>query len=294
MRQLPLVIICVLSLGLIMAGTDGHESTARQWRVQTTRLTPGADPDQRGTIDVSVSDLSDHSEFVLSAQTYAATIVQTKIVLDKLIVIAKSDGLYSAMIFSLPGRIQVDYLIGYDMSLLGDRWVVYVEYYPNHSQAVPTDVVLIYDLRLDAAQNRSYSLRSVSDSVSVAQRSGLPVFPTVNRQELSYNNLGPTPKDSRLVLPGTFCLLNHRWLVFIASTDGEYSSQHRFIVEIDISRGARQAAIVERNFPPDVIKELKAGGNIDVSGIQAIGHDSVQINFPAGQYSRNSIVIPVP
>jgi hypothetical protein len=52
--------------------------------------------------------------------------------------------------------------------------------------------------------------------------------------------------------------------------------------------------IVEKNFPPDLLKELRAGENIDVDGIEAVGHEAVRMNFPAGQYSRSSIIVPVP
>lgn len=287
--------ICILLLACMLTvlalGTSLAE--VKRWAVQGSTLRSGNHPGE-SVVEISVKDLANGSLFTLTSEMDATHIVETAIAHDKLIVVGK-DNVDSAAIFDLEKRKLIDKLVGYGITLLGNRWIVYVEYYPNHVfGAFPSDVVLVYDLSLDPAQNRPYRPSVSETQWSLAQKAGIPVFPEANHADLSYDNIHERENETRLILRNTFCLVADRWLVFVGSTAGEYPAQRRYIVEVDLSKGPQNAPVLTKDFPTSLTETIKAGDNIQVTGIEAQGSNAVWVKLASGSYPDRGITISIP
>lgn len=286
--------ICALLVFAAVAACAADTRQQVRWKVESYRQESGADDKARSVIYVSVRDVVGNSSFVLRSETYATKIKEVTTVGQRLIVIGQNDRFDTAIIFALPEHSKIDDIVGYGIALLNERWLAYVEYYPNHVfDAFPTDVVLLYDLSLTPDQNRAYDPQLIRDPWMAAQRSGLPVFPENNHERLSYENIEPVENATDLVIRNTFCLVGDRWLVFAASTDGGYSEQRRYLVEIDISKGPRQAVILKKEFPREVLETLQPGRNIEVTAITPAGPHGARVVLGGGE-RPSTVLVPVP
>lgn len=163
-------------------------------------------------------------------------------------------------------------LMYYPAFSLDNRFVVYVGQYPRFlpQNAVPTDIVKVYDFEQSPSENRvnpeKHGIRDV----------GIPVFPeedaaTFNENFLVYD------KERRVysISPPFLWLNNQQQIVFIVNDDsqgkeGEYAN---FLVLLDLQDGLRHPHIVRKRIDsslssafrdgitdPIVVKELAEDG----------------------------------
>jgi hypothetical protein len=212
-------------------------------------------------------------------------------------VIIGDSGYYGyVVILDLQDQQVIDRIIGYSPELLGNRWLVFVEWYPNHLFAqYPIDVVLLYDLQLSPSENRKEPGTKSIESIDWMTKAGTPVYPEKNLVNGLYKNVTNDISDTWKVITDTFVLLPGNRLVFVGARGEQFTEQTRFLVMIELNDIKTQKKLTVESISVD---DLGIHGNsnepIVITGLQVVNDSKVRISFPKNRYDKDSVIIQLP
>lgn len=271
----------LLAFGLLAPNLVASETT---WKVDKVSLAPGSNLTGRLTVGLSRGSTA----FEITAEVRLTAVADYFVFRDRLVVLGDLGRASGVVIFDLANRKALDSFGCWEARRISDSWIASVEWYPEHGQRWPTDVVLIYDLDKTPAQNRLRS--ATSESIAV----GIPVYPSANAVQESYRNVAPSAElASRIIGAPYFILLPSRWLVFVAAQEGgDYSTMEDHLVVVDLSHGLIRPPAREVEIPTGAF--TKTGKNpkmIHIDAMEAVGEQSVRLLLPKSEYGISSEVV---
>lgn len=210
------------------------------WKIDKVSLAPESDLVGRLTVGLS----KDTTTFEITSEVRLTALRDHFVVRDRLVVIGEvgEQGRASGVvIFDLTNRKLLDWFVCWEATRVSESWIAFVEWYPEHGERWPTDVVSVYDLDKSPSQNRVGKVKLPFTPPSIADASvavGIPVYPHANAVDESYANLAPSAESAIRVLGAPyFLLLPSRWLVFVAVQGKDYPSSQNRLVVVDLSHG---------------------------------------------------------
>lgn len=281
-----------LALGLLSLRLAVSEGV---WKVDKVILTPESDVVGRLTVGLSRDDTA----FEITSEIRLSAVRDHFVFRDRLVVIGdvgEPGRASGVVIFDLADRKLLDWFVCWEPTRISESWIASVEWYPEHGERWPTDVVLVYDLDRSPVQNRvgKVTLPFAPPPITGAPVAvGIPVYPPANAIDGSYTNVAASAESATRVLGSPyFLLLPSRWLVFVAAQGRDYPSSQNHLVVVDLSHGllsppARSIPIPREGF-------TKAGRNprmIQVDRMEAAGEHSVRLFLPESEYGIGSEVV---
>jgi hypothetical protein len=178
---------------------------------------------------------------------------------------------------------------------IASRWLVYVEFYLDRSYVDFNHVVLAYDLHSDPIGNRIGDARAEripAAPTEVPQRVGLPLFPSRNVQERSYENLAQDRLSSVRVLVHAGFAFDGQRLAFIACQGEVFPTSWNTLAVIDVSTGLHRPHVSTVPIPRHVLKEPGENPNfIKVDKIESVAPDVVRLFVPKTEYGIASFTV---
>jgi hypothetical protein len=265
------------------------------WKIDKVSLAPESDLVGRLTVGLS----KDTTTFEITSEVRLTALSDHFVVRDRLVVVGEvgEHGRASGVvIFDLTNRKLLDWFVCWEATRVSESWIAFVEWYPEHGERWPTDVVLVYDLDKSPSQNRVGKVKLPFTAPSIADASvaaGIPVYPYANAVEESYANLAPSAESAIRVLGAPyFLLLPSRWLVFVAVQGKDYPSSQNRLVVVDLSHGLRRCTAKTVDIPREGF--TKYGRNpkmIQIDRMEAVGEHSVRLFLPESEYGVGSEVV---
>jgi hypothetical protein len=270
----------------------GADASAR-WTLQLTPRISHA----RGnnTLIASIADNKKHDTFKLTTDIILSSVEEAFIVGNKLAVLGDAGKTQAVVIFDLSKRKEADWYFCYEPQRLDySSLIAYVEYYPSHSNAETTDVVLVYDLQKTPRENRLLPVavlppRRHDYPVAV----GIPIFPAYNAQHKSYDNTVEDSDDVHNILgPPFFLMLSSKRLIFLESLTLP-SGITNDVVAVNLSHGLvdspiRIAAIPRKSFASGAPQAIQA------TGMKEEQPFVVSLQIPISKYGVSSVLVPIP
>jgi hypothetical protein len=220
---------------------------------------------------------------------------------NKLAVLGNASNSGAVVIFDLAQRRLLDWFYCYEPQQVNSDWIAYVEWYPNHTPDITTDVVLLYDLAKTPQQNRieQETTTTIPPPESARPtRVGIPIYPELNARKETYNNIIGEHGDVRLVLGGPgFVSMPHDRIVFIAFAQpgGDASMMSDQIIVVDLSKGIREGIIESVPIPVNSLpKPPERPDFVRVTGIETVAPDKLRLQVPKDQYGIENILVALP
>lgn len=129
---------------------------------------------------------------------------------EKLALLGKASNTDAVAVFDLKSGNELDWFYCYAPQRVWENCIAFVEWYPNHTPELTTDVVLIYDLGISPYANRiDNSAAKVLPPIKKTGRQtrvGVPIFPESNVTHGTCTNVVEDQKQVHLISGGTgFC-----------------------------------------------------------------------------------------
>jgi len=271
------------------------------WRLEAVVLTPAKEGDSVFT--ASIASTAGSGGFELSDHVVLDKISDAYISGDKLVLLGRAGQVSAVEMFDLVRRAKLDWFYCYVPRRITDNWIEYVEFYPSHMYtAVPTDVVLVYDLAKTPQENRLEKVPGEripalpSDSPAHV---GMPIYPEMNARMRSYTNVVEVESAARGVLGEPLVMLPSNMLVFKCS-DGpgpDATSRRDYLVAVDLSRGLDNPPNRMIDIPKEKLRRGGTGPSVEMTvgaKMEAVSPTAVRLVYPAGKYAVDSVVVEVP
>jgi hypothetical protein len=274
-------------LGLLMLKPCGTGIYARiQEQSKITDLAVERGPQTLtadGTLTLTIEGGGGRS--TLQIPTFIHRVVQSSTVQDKAVIVGDSGGFAETIVLDLTRRSIVSRSIGYGTQLLQKRWLVSVEWYPNHvfPPQYPTDIVLVRDLEKDQVpkvETAGITLRQLIEGA------GSPVFPLGRK---GYDNIQQGDDTINRIARNTFAMLHDEQLCFVSShgPDGSPQTQELAIVSLRDNSGSKAVRFVSLATVRDSLGRTD-DEPLEFESIEETGPSSVRLRFPHHRYKRDS------
>lgn len=280
-----------LGLAVLICSAVLAFSRDNAWNIRELKLLPGSEPEHRLTISAANVDAS----FQIDSDVPLSNISSYFVWNNHLAVLGAAGRADAVVVFDLFKRAKIDWFYCYQPTRISDDLVAYVEWYPSHSSALPSDVVLVYDMAQNPEQNRFQRGHSESVQQLDRVRVGTPVFPERNANGKSYSNTVENQSMVDLVLgPPGFLGMPHRRLVFVAAKEpgGDATTISNRLTVVDLSRGLRVVSSYQIAIPTDGLKG-KHAGYVRVTAMRLESPFTVRLFVPAADYGVDSIVVDI-
>lgn len=150
---------------LLLAAAPLLAAVPRAWNLGAVTLVPAeqaVDGEKLGLLRADARDALTGRLAEVSAEMWLTRVEDSFISNDKLVVLGQAGRAEAVVIFDLLATREIDWFYCYRPRHLSDDWITYVEWYPEHASAEPTDVILVYDLALAPLENRLEKERNVN------------------------------------------------------------------------------------------------------------------------------------
>lgn len=275
-----------LLLGLLMlkpCGTDIYARIQEHSKLTDLEVKPGPQTlTADGTLTLTIAGGGGRS--ALQIPTFIHRIVQSSTVQDKVVIIGDSGGFAETIVFDLVRRSVVSRSIGYGTQLLQSRWLVSVEWYPDHvfPPQYPTDIVLVRDLEKDQVpkvETAGITLRQLIEGA------GSPVFPLGRK---GYDNIQQGDDTIDRIVRNTFAMLHDEQLCFVSShgPDGSPQTQELAIVSLRDNSESKDVRFVSLAPIRDSLGRTD-NEPLEFASIEETGPSSVRLRFPPHRYRRD-------
>ncbi len=171
----------------------------------------------------------------------------------------------------------------YQPVAIASRWIAFVEYSPNHSTAISTDVVLLYDLAnpVEPFKGDRYP-----------QRVGTPIFPTSNAKQGSYKNTVEKESDAVSILGPPLVPLPDLRLAFIAVSQESSGKQIAQLVVADVNEGHEGRILAIQRLPAELGgAEVPANKYLEATGIEALPNGAYRVNLPKWDFGVSEVTL---
>lgn len=295
MTRLSIVLLATL---IVLPDSKAPQvQVGRYWKLAAARVEP-----------LSPTSLGDHTiyatiagganvRFEVSAVTFIDKVSQVAVNGDNIVIIGSGDGPEEAIGIDARSRSVVSRSVGRSMRILADRWLVSVEWYPNHlyPPQYPNDVVLIQDLKAGERECPSRPSEGPSGFLALIRAAGRPIYPAKNATDCSYNNVQNESDVVDRVYPRTFALTSDGRLLFLASTGTDRGVQLLSLVQIPLAPAVQdEYKIVQQNLT-GLYDDLKLDKTevLQVDHLEPVNRDAVRVVFSKGAYDTNQAVVPL-
>jgi len=266
------------------------------WRIEAPTLTP-------------VSESRRHFSASLSRKGVEPTTIESDVPLtslnnwfvsgDKLALLGDAGNASAVVIFDLANKQKIDWFYCYAPQRVTDTWIVYVEWSPNHTADLITDVVLLYDLSKNPLQNRVHPTSQIPAPESGRPiQVGIPIYPKANAEDKSYVNVAEDQGSVRIVLGGPgFVSMPHHRIAFIAAAQpgGDARTMSDQVVVVDLSKESSNPTIETIPIPVYLLpKPPERPDYVRVTGIKTVSTNQLRLYVPKEQYGVDSIVVAIP
>ncbi len=286
---------CVATLILCAAPTYSQARGA--WKIVSVKITPAA-PNMLSDhmCELVFRNTRSAKRYRVVTPTFISSVTQTALLNGTLVLIGRTGYLDEAITVRLEAKPRPVRGIGYGTRLLGERWLVSVEWYPNHIYPpdYPNDVVLVRDLR---EKRRSRAPESNGDALNqLVRNAGRPVFPSANVEHRTYTNVieGNNPTIDKVYWK-TFFLMQDDRLLFVASRgkDGEFAEQKLMAIPLNSRNGALGPATTTDLSQVYQETGVDKGSFLRVDHLEPAGPKRVRIVFATGAYATSSVTVPL-
>ena len=237
------------------------------------------------------------AKFEVSSLTFIDKITQVAINGDKVMLIGSGAGLDEAITIDAMSRSVVGRSLALSMRLLANKWLVSIEWYPNHlfPPQYPNDVVLVQDVQRGERQCPAKLSAEPSQFSALVIAAGRPVYPVNNAAECSYSNIQNGDDSISRVYPKTFALTPGQRLVFLTSSGSDRDIQPLSLVAIPLSAALKGGSSVTQQGLASVYADLKLAKDeiLQVDHLEPVNEDAVRIVFSKGAYALNEVIVPL-
>ena len=115
---------------------------SQEWRISTYKLQKTASENTLMRVELSAAKGKTKKVDIVSPLTHESSVSSFE---GDIVVLGEAGGAGIVVLHSIK-EAKTSWFYCYQPILLSGRWVAAVEWYPNHSTAIPTDVVLLFDL----------------------------------------------------------------------------------------------------------------------------------------------------
>lgn len=289
----------IILFSLLFAHRANGEGAASKWKVEQTNLSDTTEISARFT--AVISRMGDPRKVHLNSDVPLTSLKETFVASDKLVVIGIARDTSAVVVFDLIQEKQIDRFFCYQPQRAWDNWIVYIEWYPNHTPERVTDVVLLYDLTKAPAANRLAT--NLSEALSPLRhatptRVGIPIYPEANITRRFYQNVVDQQDEVRLILGGPgFLAMPTKNLIFVVCEEpgGDASSILNYLIAVDLSHGPTAVSVKRVSIPEEQFTvKSKIPGYVRITGIQVASRDTVRLSVPKDQYGVESILVDIP
>jgi hypothetical protein len=295
MRSRDLLQIGALAIGLIYGQPLGARARG-SWAVQATFLqapeTDVSDHVMKATLTNSLTGLS----FEIQTPTFATRIKQQWDGINQVVLIGESDWPDEAIVIDTVSRRVTSRAVGYQMRVMGDRWLVSTEFFPPHlaPESFANDVLLIRDLSGErrgcgAPQEPAPAVTSEFGErfAVLVEAAGVPVYPISNASTCSYENLSRN-KTVDSIDGKSMSVLADGSLAFITYSGAEGAADRtgRLVIIPLLSQRSFGQPISELSLDPvyEAIA-LKSRAPLQVAHLEMLGRSEIKVVLQAGVYS---------
>ncbi len=233
----------------------------------------------------------------ISTRTFMTHVRETLTIGGTAVILGSTQGSNEVVAIDLQSH-RVSRALAYNVEVLADRWMVSVEWYPDHlfPPQYANDVVLVRDL----TSREGSAVRAVSQTSSALQAmvhyAGKPVFPRGNADDCSYQNVQEANDVTTRVYPKTFVMVGMERLVFVASSGKEGSPSEQYLVSAGISSACLGSNDMKTRKLTDVSKKLNlpTGEALQIDRVSEVSDTAVRLTFTPGAYSVPDLIVQLP
>jgi hypothetical protein len=237
------------------------------------------------------------AKFEVSTVTFMDKVTQVAVNGDKIMVIGSGAGPDEAITIDARSRSVVSRSVALSMRLFANKWLVSVEWYPNHlfPPQYPNDVVLVQDIQRGEQQCPSKPSDEPSGFSALVRAAGRPVYPAKNAAECSYSNVQNDNDSILRAYPKTFALTPDGRLLFLTSSGPDRDVQLLSLVAIPLVTALKGEFSVTQQSLTSVYADLKLDKNevLQVDHLEPVKGDAVRIVFSKGSYGINQVIVPL-
>lgn len=278
--------LLILSLSTAMLGYEQP-----QWSVKRVGLQPESHNEIVRKFTGIISSPS-HGNIELSSDVPLNKIGKYFIAGDKLALLGEAGNADAVVIFDLISREKIDWFYCYRPQQISPTGLAFIEFYPNHSPANFTDVVLLYDLLKTPKENRLGKAKDETipaGNTDSPVEAGIPVYPETQAAEHSYSNVLPNDQTAQHVLTNlNFVLIDPDRLAFISVQGKEFPGSKSSLVLVDLSKGIMNPAI--ETLALEIKQAGKKSGFGVIRDMKVISPGSLRLYF-AAESGIDSIVV---
>ena len=295
-RNSAFIAAVVLLLCTSGAIAQAHEA-APPWKLAATHLEPRS-PSSLGdhTLYATFSDKT-AARFSVSTVTFMDKVIEVAVNGDRITLIGSGAGPDEAITIDAGSRSVVSRSLALSMRLFAGRWLVSVEWYPNHlfPPQYPNDVVLIQDIQRGEPGCAKKPNDELSQFSALVRAAGRPVYPPKNAAECSYSNIQNHDDFVYRAYPKTFAFTSDGTLIFLTSTGRDRDPQLLSLVQIPLASGWKENVNVIEQSLASVYVDLKLDKNevLQVDHLEPLIGNAVRIAFSKGAYNVDQAVVPL-
>ena len=255
----------------------GH---SQEWRISTYKLQKTVSENTLLRVELSAAKGKTKTVDVVSPLTHESSISSFA---GKIVVLGAAGNAGIVVLHSIK-EAKTSWFYCYQPTLLSRRWVAAVEWYPNHSTAIQTDVVLLFDLA-----HPQYPFPGDKYSFRV----GTPVYPERNAREKTYDNTVSDGQQANLVLGPPLVALSGNRLAFIAVTHAETGIENARIVLLHYASTMGQPLMEAVRLPTDPIPNSNIPFSyLRINSITEVPNGSFELGINKSEFGVPQIVIP--
>lgn len=289
--------IVLFGFFVLLAAAQGADSS--RWAIQSIFIIPQTSGNN--TMSAVIVDNKNHHNIDIRDQVVLTKIAQSFVIDDKLILMGDAGKTQAVEIFDINQQHKIDWFFCYQPQRISESLLAYVEYYPSHSNAETTDVVLVYDLQRGPTDNRLIPAKTLPPGrYDYPVTVGIPVFPEYNVQHRTYDNTVDNPSDEYAVLgPPFFLMLSSKRLIFIASqgisNENSNTAESNIIISVDLSNGPTKPLIRKIAIPAELTSANDdASTRVEVTSMSEVDPFTADLHVPEQKYGLSSVQVHIP
>lgn len=266
-----------------------------KWAIKSVNV--ALRPEKRGRVVATFFKTGDAHEIKVEDDIPFDELERYFVANDKLILSGHSGNVDSVVIIDLLRQAISDWFYCYRPQQIWDSWIAYVEWYPNHTPARVTDVILVYDTAKSPVENRQGKLRQIPIEATNRTRVGFPIYPESNAAQNSYLNTVENQADVRLALGSSnfLAMANKKLIVAVGEEpEGDATSLKTYLAIVDLSGGLSHAKVSQLRIPTDQLKKGNETAYVQVMHMEAVSANTIRLEIPESEYGVSSILVNIP
>lgn len=259
----------------------------QRWIVESYKVNVA--DDVRGLVSIGLANRQGRHITKLVRMPFR-NVTEIRVYGNRLAVLASVGNVSTVGIADLLGNESFTWFYCYEPRLVFNRWIIYVEWYPNHTSADMSDVLLSYDLGLDPKTNHLPG--SSTPATRYPSRIGKPIYPHSNAVNLDYSNIAAEPSQATHILGSPVGEISGERIGFVTEIGSSAADYSQKIVVVRLPHGKGDTASSVEALLPAVTPSSRCC--MKVTKIEQTSPANPTLSIPEEEYGPSQLEVPIP